>query len=678
MNRSEQYINWLFAHKIWVGLALVFCFTLGVLKLPSLHITGNLSGFNATGNLLFKDAKEFDNLFGGTRNKVFLSITPRPDAGYTSMKECLLIEKEIRALNSTVQIRSPRRAFRTLMLFSNKQDHLNTNEMLRLAARHPNLRKLISNDRNSFLMVLDFPDGRVPTKGLEVLSNKDRKYIQKTHFFGLIPLEEAIEESIRHDILLISLAIAFFFGLYVFWIYRSTSAILYAALSMGASVLLTLCLYPILQLELTVVTVLALPIVLVLSLSDSVHLLSGLIGSANHKSVMAQFIVPSFLSSLTTSVAFFTFYFNDSPSIQQLGLITGIAIMLEFFVSFGIATFCFSYVSVRTVNPVFIRKVSSWIVQYRTAISLALTVVVVSSVFVISALTFDSKTDDFFPENKEITRDHQFLNDHYYAQTSCHVWFENNHQLDEGVFLYQVRKKIALLEKHPSVVEFSSLSDAHVLAENTRPHSSRNTVLHVEFHFKTTKDIISFYQKMKSDKTLKAKNMGIHIYSQFILLDYINRQVAQSLLLSLLTSGAAVILMLLLITRSVKQALVGFIPNIIPLGFAVWLFVLCDFHLNLLTAITCIVCIGLLDDDTIHILYRKYILLKNPEKLNPSILNTAILLAIGFGLFMLSDFYPTRVFGGVSALVFVFGILGELTLFQWILDRVSPQQIEQK
>jgi hypothetical protein len=43
----------------------------------------------------------------------------------------------------------------------------------------------------------------------------------------------------------------------------------------------------------------------------------------------------------------------------------------------------------------------------------------------------------------------------------------------------------------------------------------------------------------------------------------------------------------------------------------------------------------------------------------------------------MSDFYPTQVFGGVSALVFVFGILGELTLFQVVMDWIQTKSKSQ-
>jgi predicted RND superfamily exporter protein len=158
-----------------------------------------------------------------------------------------------------------------------------------------------------------------------------------------------------------------------------------------------------------------------------------------------------------------------------------------------------------------------------------------------------------------------------------------------------------------------------------------------------------------------------------VVFEVVNKQVASSLFWSLLTASIAIVLLMLFLTRSPIQALYGFIPNLIPLAAVVVFFVVFDQGLNMLTALTLVVCIGLLDDDTIHVLYHKYVLKEPVAQMNAVIIHAAILLAIGFGCFVVSNFEPTRIFGGVSALVFVMGLLGELTLFQWILNRIKSK-----
>jgi predicted RND superfamily exporter protein len=119
------------------------------------------------------------------------------------------------------------------------------------------------------------------------------------------------------------------------------------------------------------------------------------------------------------------------------------------------------------------------------------------------------------------------------------------------------------------------------------------------------------------------------------------------------------------------------VPNLIPLSFILVSFFLLDLNINILTAITGVVCLGLLDDDTIHILYRKIWLKEEMEELSFSILSTAILLVLGFALFLSSSFQPIRVFGLLSAFVFLIGIICELTLMQWVLNQIKKSQLNQ-
>ena len=86
--------------------------------------------------------------------------------------------------------------------------------------------------------------------------------------------EKAIEETLVKDILWVSLCIAVFFGLFIFHTYRTISAFVFAIVMMGSSIWMTFCLYPLFGYQITVITILALPIILVLSLSDAIHLLS--------------------------------------------------------------------------------------------------------------------------------------------------------------------------------------------------------------------------------------------------------------------------------------------------------------------------------------------------------------------------------------------------------------------
>jgi len=670
----------LIKQKRVLALLSVITLLISSFQLHRISVTGNLGGFNAAGEPLFEDAKSFDSLFGDVKSKVFISITPKKHSNHSLWKECAEIESKIRKTAPGVTILSPRRYVRAYYGLYDSRHELPTDSILARLSTHPQLKKMVSKDCSSFLILLHFNKDSIPVEELEKITTPTGNQIQDIRIFGIAQLEKAIEETIVKDIALISMSIAIFFGLFLFWVYRSISVIIFSVIMMGASIWMTLCLYPLLGYQINLITVLALPIVLVLSLSDAIHLLSGFAHESKLSVLLSKYIAPSFYSSLTTSIAFFTFSFSDSPYIQELGILTGIALILEFVLSFAIAPFLLSYVKINTAPPSPLTKTTTFILKQQKVIAIFLFIIALTSTFLIPKLKFKSDTDAFFPRNHRITQNHDFFNSQFYSQVSCHVWFENRNSISTESFLNESQKIIKKLATHPLVLDVNSNEDAEewdeiipteMGSENnlfTNFISSDSSMLRSEFHFNEADQTIQFYNDCKSNGWLNSSSVGIHITSNALIFDYINHHIAKTLFYSLLTSGIAIVFMLFFITRSWKQALLGLIPNLVPLSIAVWVFSIFGFSLNILTALTATVCIGLLDDDTVHILYRKFVLKESMDSLTFSIINTAVLLAFGFGIFVLSNFYPTQVFGGVSALVFLFGILGELTLFQFITD----------
>ena len=85
------------------------------------------------------------------------------------------------------------------------------------------------------------------------------------------------------------------------------------------------------------------PIALILALSDSIHLLTGYFNAKlkpenenlNEEviisNVFEKYIVPSFITSLTTSVAFSSFLFSDVVNIRSFGLVSSCIALSSFF-----------------------------------------------------------------------------------------------------------------------------------------------------------------------------------------------------------------------------------------------------------------------------------------------------------------------------------------------------------
>jgi predicted RND superfamily exporter protein len=139
-----------------------------------------------------------------------------------------------------------------------------------------------------------------------------------------------------------------------------------------------------------------------------------------------------------------------------------------------------------------------------------------------------------------------------------------------------------------------------------------------------------------------------------------------------LLSTILIILILLLLTRSLAYTLISILANLPPLGFLIIIFVIGDIDLNMTTSISLVVCLGLIVDDTIHILYRRVRLASPFGELGFGILTTSLILTGGFLSFLLSQSIPNQIFGVLCAVVFFFAAISDLAVFSWLADRVKP------
>ena len=109
----------------------------------------------------------------------------------------------------------------------------------------------------------------------------------------------------------------------------------------------------------------------------------------------------------------------------------------------------------------------------------------------------------------------------------------------------------------------------------------------------------------------------------------------------------------------------------------VLMFYLLKLDINMVSAISAVICLGLLDDDTVHILYRRIRLKEDMEELSFSVLSSGLILSICFGFFIFTSFEPIRTFGWISAMVFTIGVISELTLMQWVINWITKKYLNE-
>lgn len=143
-------------------------------------------------------------------------------------------------------------------------------------------------------------------------------------------------------------------------------------------------------------------------------------------------------------------------------------------------------------------------------------------------------------------------------------------------------------------------------------------------------------------------------------------------------------LMLLVLFRSVKLAIIGIMPNILAAGIILGLMGLLNIPLDLMTITIAAITIGIAVDNSIHYIYRfreelpaqsgdyvktMYVCHAN---IGRAVFYTAITIFIGFSILIFSNFIPTIYFGLLTALAMSIALFAALTLLPKLILWQKP------
>ena len=299
------------------------------------------------------------------------------------------------------------------------------------------------------------------------------------------------------------------------------------------------------------------------------------------------------------------------------------------------------------------------------------------------SLKFNTNLDSFIPRNTKLRTDQQELIHQYYSQLRIEVMIERKAGQsirDVQIKLNDLHRNIESMNDVGRVssiknqidfkAQYGSLSGFVKFPTKNNPFvSSDKHFYRVDIRLKDAKHLIAVEKKVRK----LAQNIGLKCitYSNGLLINETNSNTADSLFRSLLFSCIFIFGLILSMTRSILFTSAALIANLIPLSSLVLIFCIFKLDLNLLTSITSIVCLGLIVDDTIHVLYRKVILGSKLEEVSFGIITTSLILFFGFLALTMSSFVPSRVFGATSALVFMVTVITDLTLLPYLLDNIK-------
>ncbi|KHT63471.1 Fis family transcriptional regulator [Photobacterium gaetbulicola] len=475
-------------------------------------------------------------------------------------------------------------------------------------------------------------------------------------------------------------------------------------------------------------------IILTMAVADCIHYLQGYkhaLNQGEHKLValrlsMEKHRLPIILTSLTTAVGFLSMNFSDSPPFNDLGNITAMGVISAMFLTLFFVPALLAILPARRSRVVkrqglerILEAIARWALV-KPGLKIALIIV---GGGVIAANLVRNDIDDtlfeYFDESYAVRQ----ANDFTYANLTgiASIQFAIRPEMGEVVtspdFLHKLDRFVKQARETEGVYHIQSLTDImkrlnsslhNDVAEQYRlptdPALSAQILLLYDMSLpyglnlsnqvsldKKELRIIVTAKKMSSndlialESTLRSHLLGFFPESSVspgvsadIMFAHIGYRNNVSMLTASVVALLVISLLIGLILRSVRLGVISILPNILPASVAFGLWGLGVGEVGLSLSVIASMTLGIVVDDTIHLLYRYHSSRKAGKSEEESIasavketgvaiIGTTIVLSAGFFVLASSSFKMNADMGLMTAITLIIALVLDLLLIPVLL-----------
>ncbi|WP_107039171.1 efflux RND transporter permease subunit [Brumimicrobium mesophilum] len=488
-------------------------------------------------------------------------------------------------------------------------------------------------------------------------------------------------------------------------------------------------------------------IMFVVAMSDVIHLMSKYLellrsGSSKLDAIKTSFKeigMATFLTSLTTSIGFFSLLFVNVIPIQDFGLYTGIGVLIAFVITYGSLPFLFYLTKVPEVGrrndrnfwksimrKVFLitmrnRKIIPWIsIAFIVIFAYGAKLIVVNN-FIMDDVSqestvkqdfdyFDSKfggvrpfelaislkdsTDDIWNVNrlKEMEKIENYLSNEYEVNINNsliqYLSILNRASHAGNTDYYGIPDSKNEIRKFKRMLKIADQGKfiASVL-DSTENTTRINGGVPDWGNQKATLENKKFFTFINEEGL--DKHLDIHVTGSAHLLDRNMSYMSSSLVEGLAFAIIVVSILMALLFRSFRMLIISIIPNVIPLIIIAGIMGYFGINLKITTAIIFTISFGIAIDDTIHFLSNfKLELKKGKSKLyalkstylgtGKAIVLTSAILVGGFSMLLLSNFMGTYYMGLMICITLVVAVVSDLFILPLLLLYFYPDPNKKK
>jgi uncharacterized protein len=636
--------------------------------------------------------------------------------------------------------------------FYSKSDSLLKNDSIRIYD-HPNLiNSIISKDGKSICLFIkheDFLPGKKSKFLIEDILKLEQKFkFEKSRIAGRTIAQKFYIEKMSFELMLF-VSISMILVVIFLWIaFRSLWGIILPQIVIVFSLIWVLGGMSITNTPINIILSILPSIMFVVAMSDVIHLVSryldalrsGMDKTEAIKVSLKEVGIATLLTSITTSIGFFTLMYINVQPIQSFGLVTGIGVLIAFIVTILVLPLLFYiFPSPKKItkpkdSQFWTTLLHKWFIK---VLNNPIKVILISVGFLLIFIVFSFKLEsnnfmmDDLRDDEPIKQDFDFLDKHYGGVRPIELAININKNYDcwDLEVLNEVEKLENYLEKvygakmnvslntflkvlnqssHLGNKEFYTLPTTKkeikklkraikiaekgtlfkIVVDSTQQNMRISANIPDWGNLKVTNLNQAFLKFI--DKNIDKKIISVKITGTAHLLDKNMSYLSNSLLQGIIMSVLIVTLIMGIVYKSWTIVLISLIPNIIPLIVLSGLMGMLNIDLKISTAIIFTISFGIAVDDTIHFLGKfRMELAKGKSKLlalkttylvtGKAMILTTLILCSGFLMLLFSSFMGTFVMGFMISITLFVALIADLTLLPVLLLLFyKPKQFNRK
>lgn len=523
----------------------------------------------------------------------------------------------------------------------------------------------ISKDSKATVVVIKTKNGLSQDESEALM--KDLKVLlqdfdpENYHILGKAYFQvELVKQQIK-EFIISTLISAFLVSLVFWWMMRKPLGVLIAIISMILCLLVFVGMIGFLQIELDLLSALFPIIMIIVGVSDVVHLSNKYVDEYekwNDKKMaltntIKEIGLATFLTSFTTAIGFLSLMTSKIYPVKMFGFTAAIGVMLAFVI---VITFTSSFLAMLPANKIvrkdeanatwkkYLLKIYEFTKTQQRNIIIGGIVYTLICAIGIYLITTNVKIYDTLPKGMPVTKDFKFFEEKFagFRPFELAILVKEPHKVDEWEVLQEINKIEAFIKTQEAIEGVSSVTAVYKTMNRAMnaDRSSFYTFPSSEAQFKSMKryidkiptkqlNVLVNADKTKARISAKIKDIGsdnieqitqnimnfvdtevnkdlmkVRITGTGVIFDKNNEYIRQSLLSGLLLAFVVISLTMALLFRDWRMLIISIIPNVFPLLFGGAIMGFFQIALDAPTAIIFAISFGIAVDDTIHFLSK--------------------------------------------------------------------------